>query len=255
MTKQYKTSSELKNAAKDSLTGKYGSSILIIFLSGLISFAAAFFISQLSVMTELSIYGISGQSNISVVSVIFFLISLVTSIVLGLLELGVNLFFLNIACGQTASISNLFYGFRTQSNKALAVSAAIVLLNNVCLTPYQEFMIQYLNTLQEKWLAAMLVSAVIGMIIYVPLSLSLSQSFYLLLDFPDRKARDILKLSMRLMKGQKRRLFYIQASFIPLMLLCVLTLGIGFLWLYPYMQMTYTHFFLDLMRAHSQKAQ
>ncbi len=50
-----------------------------------------------------------------------------------------------------------------------------------------------------------------------------------------------------MMKGHKRRLFRLELSFLPLMLLCVLSFGIGFLWLNPYMQMTYTCFFLDLM--------
>ena len=43
------------------------------------------------------------------------------------------------------------------------------------------------------------------------------------------------------------RLFLLELGFLPPMLLCVLSLGIGFLWLEPYMQMTYTYFFLDLM--------
>ena len=49
------------------------------------------------------------------------------------------------------------------------------------------------------------------------------------------------------MKGNRKRLFLLELSFLPLMLLCILSFGIGFLWLEPYMQMTYTHFFLDLM--------
>ena len=49
------------------------------------------------------------------------------------------------------------------------------------------------------------------------------------------------------MKGQRMRLFLLELGFLPLMLLCILSFGIGFLWLQPYMQMTHTCFFLDLM--------
>ena len=36
-------------------------------------------------------------------------------------------------------------------------------------------------------------------------------------------------------------------SFLPLAILCILSIYIGFLWLTPYMQMTYACFFLDIM--------
>ena len=49
------------------------------------------------------------------------------------------------------------------------------------------------------------------------------------------------------MKGKKLRLLYLEFSFLPLLLLSILSFGIGLLWLQPYMQMTYTFFFLDLM--------
>ena len=55
-------------------------------------------------------------------------------------------------------------------------------------------------------------------------------------------------LSIRIMKGKKRKLFTIQLSFLPLMLLSMLTLGIGDLWLTPFMNMTMALYFLDIMR-------
>ena len=54
------------------------------------------------------------------------------------------------------------------------------------------------------------------------------------------------------MKGHKGRLFYIGLSFIPLKLLAILSLGIGFLWVYPYQYMTQTLFFLDLMNPQEE---
>lgn len=88
------------------------------------------------------------------------------------------------------------------------------------------------------------VCAVIGML----LMLTYSQSYYLLLDFPDCSAREALRKSRDMMKGSKGRLFYIDLTFVPLMLLCVLTCGIGLLWLMPYMQATKANFYLDLVQ-------
>ena len=86
-----------------------------------------------------------------------------------------------------------------------------------------------------------------AMILYVPLSLCLSQCYFLILDFPDKSASDILRASFRIMKGHKGRLFYIELSFLPLLLLGAVSL-IGLLWVIPYMQMTYAAFYFDIMK-------
>ena len=227
---QYKTSSQLKNTAKDQLMGKYSNAILVPFLSSVIIFGVNLIITLFSP------------------SVVWFPVSLAASIIMQVFEVGLCLFFLNMSCGQPYSISDLFYGFRAQSNKALIISGVMVLVNTICLTPYQIFMQLFQTTADIKWAALMMLSMGIGLLIYVPLSLSLSQSYYLMLDFPEKNARETLKLSMQVMKGHKCRLFYIQASFIPLMLLGALSFGIGFLWITPYMHMTFTQFFLDIMK-------
>ena len=74
-----------------------------------------------------------------------------------------------------------------------------------------------------------------------------------MLDFPERSAKEALKLSLQIMRGHKGRLFYVQISFLPLMFLCLLSFGIGYLWLVPYMNMTSAVFFLDLMNPAQQK--
>ncbi len=254
MSKQYKTSAKLKNTAKDKLTGAYPKAILITFLSGLIPFCASLVISMIASMTSSAAYVMAGQFSVVMgLQVVFFLISTAASIVIGVLQLGLSLFFLNLACGQPCTVSNLFYGFRTQSNKALGVSAAMVLLDTVCLTPYQMLLDHFQNTWELSWLGFSLLALGIGLVIYVPLSLGLSQAFYLMLDFPERSAKEALKLSLQIMRGHKGRLFYVQISFLPLMFLCLLSFGIGYLWLVPYMNMTSAVFFLDLMNPAPQK--
>ena len=85
------------------------------------------------------------------------------------------------------------------------------------------------------------------MIISTLFLLVFSQCFYLMLDFPDYSAEQLLRSSMQVMRGHKGRLFYLHVSFLPLLLLALLSCGVGMLWIRPYMQMTYTCFFLDLM--------
>ena len=52
--------------------------------------------------------------------------------------------------------------------------------------------------------------------------------------------------SKELMMGNKWRLFCLQLSFIGWNLLCVLTLGIGYLWLTPYQNAAETAFYLEV---------
>lgn len=245
---QYKKPYELKNLAKDKLQGKYGAAVLILFLYSLITNGATLFISLLSNTTTATAYAMTdSQAAVIAVNVIFEIINLAAVIILGILQAGVTLFYLNIACGQPYGTADLFYGFKRDSGKTLALSAATGLCNAVCLYPCQYCLSAYLNSRDVQMLYAALIAMALGFCVYVPVSLGLSQAFFLMLDYPDCSARETLALSFRVMKGKKGRLFYLQLSFIPMMLLCVLSFGIGFLWLNPYMQMTYTYFFLDIM--------
>jgi len=253
--KQYKKSYELKNTAKDTLDGKYGGAILILFLSSLISWAAQLFINMVASTTMNTVYYTTGSVNAaSAISFLFDLVLLAAGIVLGVMNAGITLYFLNMACGQPFSTGNLFYGFRTDSPKILVIAGAMALCQAVCLWPSQYLAQHYMDVREVRWLVYALAALAAGLCIYLPVSLGIAMSFYLMLDFPQNSARQTLSLCWRVMKGHRGRLFYLELSFLPLMLLCVLSFGIGFLWLEPYMQMTYTYFFLDLMNPRDTEA-
>lgn len=251
---QYKTSSTLKNTAKNLLDGKYVLSILVPFLASLIVSGAAFVIDIVASTTMNSVY-YSTQSPAAYngVSFVFDLILLGVNIILGVMNAGVALFFLNASCGQPYSVNDLFYAFKNDSKKALGISAAVILVQAICLWPSRYLLQSYLNTQESRTLLYMIITLVVGLCIYIPVSLGISLSFYLMFDFPQYSAKETLALSWKLMNGHRLRLFLLQLSFLPLMLLCLCSFGIGFLWLEPYMQMTYVQFFLDLMNPGTNK--
>jgi uncharacterized membrane protein len=51
------------------------------------------------------------------------------------------------------------------------------------------------------------------------------------------------------MMGKKGQLFWLDSSFCGWALLCILTLGIGFLWLAPYWKLSRTYFYERLVRG------
>ena len=69
---------------------------------------------------------------------------------------------------------------------------------------------------------------------------------YIMNDRPDLDASDCIHESRVMMKGYKWKLFCLDLSFIGWALLCILTLGIGLLWLQPYIEASHAKFYDEL---------
>jgi len=82
-------------------------------------------------------------------------------------------------------------------------------------------------------------------------ALSFSQTFFVLADDPMIGPRQAVKKSADLMKGYRWKYVCLNLRFFGWMLLCVLTLGIGFLWLYPYIQISYAKFYDEVKKRKS----
>lgn len=77
-------------------------------------------------------------------------------------------------------------------------------------------------------------------------SFSYAMTPYILIDRPELSLNEAIYESRRLMKGRKFDYFYLQLSFIGWALLSIVTLGIGFIWLIPYMSASYAEFYADV---------
>ena len=73
--------------------------------------------------------------------------------------------------------------------------------------------------------------------------LSYSMSYFVLHDNPHMRARDAVRRSAFIMYGYRLKLSYLYLRFTGWFLLCLLTCGIGFLWLQPYIQMSKAQFY------------
>lgn len=246
---QYQPRIELKDRAKDILTGKYVTSILLLFMRGMF----VMFLSNLALSLGRQFSGtlarILGTDSSLIITGAALLISLLASILTAVFNVGFTLFFLNLACNKPVNPFYLFYGFQQDFGKSFGISAVLVLVDTICLAPFDIITNHITNThtLSAPWMPVMAIALIIGFVVRIPLSLGLSQCYFLMLDFPNYSISQILKLSFRVMNGHKKRLFLIELSFLPLMLINVFSWGIGGLWLTPYMNMVHTLFFLDLM--------
>ena len=77
---------------------------------------------------------------------------------------------------------------------------------------------------------------------------------YILEEHPEIGAWDASTRSREMMKGHKFDLFYLYLSFIGWFLLALLTAGIGFLWLSPYVETAKAAFYNDLKAEHGELA-
>jgi uncharacterized membrane protein len=75
---------------------------------------------------------------------------------------------------------------------------------------------------------------------------SYSMTKYILDDNPELSASEAIHRSRMMMRGHKFDLFYLYLSFIGWFLLCLLTAGIGFLWLAPYVDTSLAAFYEDV---------
>lgn len=69
---------------------------------------------------------------------------------------------------------------------------------------------------------------------------------YLINDYPNLTPKEALRTSRQMMKGHKWDLFVLDLSFIGWIFLAILTCGIGYMWLTPYMYTATAHFYEDL---------
>jgi len=206
---------------------------------------------------------------------------ILTILIAGPIAFGTALFFLKISKGEKGEIENLFIAFKSKEALFSSISAYLLTLlifvptvlicgifwvalflgdienlssvlggANFEDSPYAldpKVLNEYSSPIFDSGILTIVLSAII--IIFLPiviLSLILSQVFFLLADQKANKGFEAIKMSWNLMKGNKKKLFLLQLSFIGWVILSVFTLFIGFLFLYPYMMTSFSKFYQNL---------
>ena len=77
-------------------------------------------------------------------------------------------------------------------------------------------------------------------------SYAYSMSFYIQQDHPEYDWNQCITESRKLMDGKKANLFLLDLSFIGWIIVSLFTLGIGMLWVQPYMEAAHAAFYEDI---------
>lgn len=231
------TRAELKAQAKYLLKGRYLQAILICLIPTLLIIG----ISYTSVLTS-TIYALFHSGILmhkGIDTSIFYSINLdnlPTNFLVNLLQFylltAITWTFIDLVRGKKMQINPINDGFRTISRKHLIPLFCLQFLQSIFLL---------------GWTILLIVPGIIKGYAY-------SQAANVYYDLYEKTGKrpdllECIKRSDQLMKGHKFELFVLDLSFMGWHILCILTLGIGYLWLNPYMYMTKAAFYNELAKG------
>ena len=176
-------------------------------------------------------------------------------VISGPLVVGLMLFSMKLSRQAPAEIGQLFEGFK-QFGNAFVAFLLIMLLVLAWSLPALVVGIgvaAYVvvgaikNHTPDIGLMLVLILLVIAAVIPAVIArYRYSQTYFILNDFPGVGPMAAIQRSTQMMAGNKWKLFCLQCRFIGWALLCIPTLGLGLLWLAPYMLVSMASFYDDV---------
>ena len=222
-------SKELRKRAWESLKGKYWMAFAVILVTGLIGSVGSAFMSFGQNLSE--VLGMVDPAEMD------------STMALGALVLnGVVII--------SAIIGGLYSIFVTD---ALTVGTCNYFIKNTDSKPsfkdiFSGFKVKYGRNIGTLLLAG--IKLVLWTLLFIIPGIIKSYEYsiipYILADDSEISSKDAFKKSKQMMKGNKWRLFKLNFSFIGWAVLCVLTLGIGTLFLIPYISAANAEFYVEL---------
>lgn len=252
--------SKIKITAKQQLLGNYslaiGSAVLMLVMlyaiislvSGAITaFALGSRVGSQGVTTEQLDALMVNPHNELMLNILSYIVMAIVYPVISCISVGYMYICREISYGRKASTSDLFYVFKHHPDRIIIMSLILYALQMVLMLPstIYEYKIVNVDSGGREFLIGV-VTSIVGSVIFIILSMGLSQCYLIYLDDNEKGAVDCMKESLQMMKGNKWRYFYMQLSFIGYVLLMMVSLGIAGLWITPYMEMASVDFYRDL---------
>lgn len=207
------TRAEIKARAKESLKGHYWYAFGVTILVEVIAVLASSIVS--------AVMNIAPESALlaSICSLLNIAVALLVTLPLAT---GLIRYFINLCKGNEAQLGDLTYAYKSN-------------LGNVILMLIKEAVFVWL------WSLLFVIPGIIKTYEYFMIE-------YMVADNANLDRKRAFEITKAAMKGNKWRTFVLGLSFIGWILLGIITVGIGFLFLMPYMSATYTHYYLELKK-------
>ena len=171
---------------------------------------------------------------------------------------------ITLACGVVAGLLSMMmaeghYSLSWSINLLIGGPFAVGVASfYLAVTREKKFDVHKLKRGTQEFLKAFLTYLLVGVFIFLWTLLflipgivaiySYSMVYFILCDRPELSISETLKQSKKLMYGKRWKLFCLDCRLIGWFVLSLLTLGIGFLWFWPYYMTSKTCFYEDLLR-------
>lgn len=182
------------------------------------------------------------------IQIIPYIGGLVQLLIEGPMMVGLAIFTLAISRKQKAEISQIFDGFK-KFGYAFASYLLVTIFVFLWCIPAVIFLVPFIiftDVPSGYQIALLVVCVFISSIPVIMAIYSYSQTYYILAAEQSIGPFDAIKKSKQIMNGNRWKFFCLGLRFIGWSLLCILTLGIGYLWLMPYMTVSYARFYDDI---------
>lgn len=229
---------DLKDQALATLKGKWGSFVGLTFIYLLI-YSLCCFLAMFGTIFE--------GSSFTGLAAVFSFVGSILAVLLLPISYGYMVAYLHSSRQDLpAEVGDLFCGFRN-FGRILGSYILLGLVVMVAMIPYIVFIaIMAARGQMEDHFGFTMFMALLLMIPVYVVALAYALVPFLLHDDSELSAREILTKSRVMMQGHKGELFILMLSFIGWSVLALFTFGIGYLWLAPYMCMTFTKYYEQL---------
>lgn len=236
-----KFASDFRSIARNSLSGRWGIAVIAALIASLLGGIASngpeinfnfddnganiglefadqqIYTSNSGWNEELAGFLVTGASFVILAALLFAAVYFVLGSVVGV---GYSRFNLDLVDRQTEPQMSTLFGYFSHWKTTVAAS----LLQTV-------FII--------LWSLLLIIPGIVA-------SYSYAMTRYILAENPELTASEAIERSKQMMSGNRFRLFCLKLSFFGWDLLCILTLGIGNLWLTPYKQAAEAAFYREV---------
>lgn len=215
--------SEIKYDARQSLKGEWGKVVGLTFL---------YFVLSAGINLSIEIYASGGfinWLNQEYIPPLATILNAIISVLLIPLSIAIVWFYLDLVREKNTDISQVFTIYTDVKVMLKVIGASIMV-----------------GIFTFLWSLLLLIPGIIKGLAY-------SQTFMLLKDHPEYSVFEAITESRRRMHGYKWKYFLLNLSFIGWGILCVISLGIGFLWLTPYVYTSNATFYQNLIADTDKK--
>jgi uncharacterized membrane protein len=230
----HRSCKELKRIARENLADKYA-----------IPMRAYIYATLIAMLVEFPFTMMQTQDSLSTQNIIIYVAQLIISVATIVLTCGEYRIHLMLAKGQKAELTDLFYPLRHQPDRYILGRLLYLGLALVGMLPMiGAGILMYTENTNFLFLALALTLLSCILVLYVALNLDLV--FFFMLDDENLTLVEAFRKCQQTMKGHKRRYLYMSLSFIGMLLLVALSLGIATLWVRPYINQSVTLLYLDV---------